>query len=202
MTTRSETWTLTPQEPLAPNTAYVLVVGPDDRFGFTTSTERDDTPPEPRTLASFKRHTSEGCGAAETIQLNVSARVESTTTLVMMSGLDTEHVDEVPTAYLDALNPWLVDGFCGPNFPLRTTPDLAIDLRTMDFAGSLSANESASAEDCGLLELPSGSPRARRARGVRAASENLIPTPGNALRSPETRRVMRPCESRFCRRVS
>lgn len=143
-TTRSTTWiTLAPLQPLEPNTKYTVTTtgGPDgmEFFGFTTTDGPDETPPEPRRFSSFVREVSPGgssCGPGESIRFNLSARVEPATTLVMMSGVNSQQLSEVPTALIGEFG--LFEGGCGRNFALLKTGDLAIDLRVIDFAGNLS----------------------------------------------------------------
>ena len=143
--TRGRNWvSLTPARALLPQTEYRLVIGaassPDDSVTFTTGLGPDTRPPEATATEKVDRHDSAGssCGPGQSFVFTLAASTDDTgpVAFVVFTGPDIEQLASRPQAMLE--DGFLVDALCSRNFPLLQTPDLAVAVSALDWAGNLS----------------------------------------------------------------
>ncbi|MBL8915285.1 MAG: hypothetical protein JNM17_31565 [Archangium sp.] len=133
--------TLRPARPLAPRTTYRLLNSEGAELeSFTTTDGPDNTPPAPRALSKTTREATSGpCGDFEsvTLELEPGEQNEPTALLVFTGETNTSRALE-GDARAFTIDSRLVNSACETNFPLLTTPNVAIAVRTIDVAGNVS----------------------------------------------------------------
>jgi hypothetical protein len=159
--TNSASWlSVQALQPLPPNTELTLVV-PDARFGvtsvtYTTTDTTDDAPPATRALRSVSRtynsNAGSTCGPSESVTMLLDGDDEADTGFLIVTGSDTATA-AAESAFVR--RPLLVDMACARDFPLRDTPDLAVGVRVVDFAGNVSElSEVRQAKTAGCASAP------------------------------------------------
>jgi hypothetical protein len=155
--------TLRPTVPLQPRTRYDLSSLNSDASGFsffatyTTADGPDEVPPAPRAIASTSRRFIESastCGNSESLTLKLSVEQErDVTALVVFTGDTTSALSAEPSTF--STTGVLTNSLCDSNYPLQGSPNLAVAVRVIDFAGNLSElSEAKQAKSGGCSAAP------------------------------------------------
>lgn len=134
--------TVKPLVELMPGAKYVLR-SEDGAFtaNFFVGGGRDESAPAARGLMKTSRTfvaSKSTCGDSESLHFELSEPLEEQTALLVFTGETTSSKSLQAEASTFSQGAFLANSSCDTNFPLQTTPNLAVGVRVIDIAGNVS----------------------------------------------------------------